>query len=57
MRSFRGGVHPADHKSDTCEKPIIDLAPPKELVYPLSQHIGKPAVACVKTGDSVLMGQ
>ncbi len=57
MRSFRGGVHPADHKSDTCEKPIVDLIPPKELVCPLSQHIGKPAIPCVKTGDSVLMGQ
>lgn len=57
MRTFRGGVHPNSHKKDTCAKPIVELAPPAELVYPLSQHIGAPAVPCVKTGDTVLMGQ
>ena len=57
MRTFRGGVHPHGRKEATAEKPIVDLAPPKELVYPLSQHIGAPAVPCVKTGDAVLMGQ
>lgn len=57
MRTFRGGVHPHGLKEATAEKPIVDLAPPKELVYPLSQHIGAPAVPCVKTGDTVLMGQ
>lgn len=57
MRTFRGGVHPHGRKEATAEKPIVDLAPPKELVYPLSQHIGAPAVPCVKTGDTVLMGQ
>lgn len=57
MKTFRGGVHPQSRKEATAEKPIIDLAPPKELVYPLSQHIGTPAVPCVKVGDAVLMGQ
>ena len=57
MRTFRGGVHPHGRKEATAEKPIVDLTPPKELVYPLSQHIGAPAVPCVKTGDTVLMGQ
>ncbi len=57
MHTFRGGIHPDSHKKETCAKPIVDLAPPEELVYPLSQHIGAPAVPCVKTGDPVLMGQ
>ncbi len=57
MHTFRGGIHPDGHKEHTCAKPVVDLAPPEELVYPLSQHIGAPAVPCVKTGDAVLMGQ
>ncbi len=57
MKTFKGGVHPKSNKNATCNKPIIDLAPPAELIYPLSQHIGAPAIPCVKTGDSVLMGQ
>ena len=57
MRTFRGGVHPNDNKDATKMKPIVDLIPPKELVFPMSQHIGAPAVPCVKTGDTVCMGQ
>jgi len=57
MRTFRGGIHPKGNKKQTASKPIVDLAPTEELVYPLSQHIGAPAVPCVKAGDSVLMGQ
>lgn len=57
MRTFRGGVHPHGQKEATAGKPIVNLAPPKELVFPLSQHIGAPAVPCVQAGDVVLMGQ
>ena len=57
MRTFRGGVHPNGQKDATRAKRIVDLAPPAELVYPVSQHIGAPAMPCVKPGDSVLMGQ
>lgn len=57
MRTFRGGIHPNSQKTLTRAKPIVDLAPSSELVYPLSQHIGAPAAPCVKVGDSVLMGQ
>ncbi|MDD4909724.1 MAG: electron transport complex subunit RsxC [Candidatus Omnitrophica bacterium] len=36
----------------------IEAAPlPEQVHIPLSQHLGKPAAACVKAGDSVLMGQ
>ena len=55
--SFRGGIHPFDGKELSKDKPIEDILPGKELVFPLSQHIGAPAVALVKKGDTVLRGQ
>lgn len=58
LRTFsRGGVHPSDMKELTSKNPIVDLPVPDTLVFPLSQHIGAPAVPCVKKGDKVLMGQ
>jgi len=55
--TFRGGVHPNDCKSFSKEKPIKELLPEGELVFPLSQHIGAPAVPVVAKGDVVLAGQ
>ncbi|MDC7279750.1 electron transport complex subunit RsxC [Butyrivibrio fibrisolvens] len=57
LKTFKGGVHPYDGKDLSKEKPIKDLVPQGEMVYPLSQHIGAPAVACVSVGDTVLRGQ
>ena len=55
--TFRGGVHPYDGKELSKEKPVRELLPGKELVYPLSQHIGAPAKPIVAKGDHVLVGQ
>ena len=55
--TFRGGVHPYDGKDLSKEKPVRELLPGKELVYPLSQHIGAPAKPIVAKGDHVLAGQ
>ena len=55
--TFRGGVHPAGHKELSREMPLRDFLPTGEMVFPLSQHIGKPAKPIVKKGDSVLVGQ
>ncbi len=55
--TFRGGVHPSGHKAATENKAIVVLAPPKELVYPMVQHIGAPCKPLVAVGDRVLMGQ
>lgn len=55
--TFRGGVHPYDGKELSKEKPVREFLPGKELVYPLSQHIGAPAQPVVKKGDYVLAGQ
>ena len=55
--TFVGGIHPYDGKDLSKDKPIGDVLPGKELVYPLSQHIGAPAKAVVAKGDRVLAGQ
>ncbi len=57
MRTFKRGIHPGDNKERSNKKEIILLDPPKELVFPMSQHIGAPAKPCVSVGDKVLMGQ
>ena len=55
--TFKGGVHPFDGKELSKDKPIKELFPEGDMVYPLSQHIGAPAQAIVKTGDMVTKGQ
>lgn len=55
--TFKGGIHPYDGKDLSKDKPIKDVLPKGDLVYPLSQHIGAPAVPIVKKGDHVLTGQ
>lgn len=55
--TFKGGVHPFDGKNLSKEKQILELQPEGEIVIPLSQHIGAPAVSVVNKGDRVLVGQ
>ena len=55
--TFVGGVHPYDGKDLSKDKPIKEVLPKGDLVYPLSQHIGAPATPIVKKGDRVLTGQ
>ncbi len=57
LMTFKGGVHPYDGKDLSKDKPIRELLPKGELVYPLSQHIGAPASPIVAVGDTVLRGQ
>ena len=51
--TFSGGIHPYDGKDMSKSKPIKDVDPKGELVYPLSQHIGAPAKPVVAKGDHV----
>lgn len=55
--TFVGGIHPYDGKDLSKDKPIQDILPKGDVVYPLSQHIGAPAKAVVQKGDRVVMGQ
>ena len=55
--TFMGGIHPYDGKDLSKDKPMKAVLPKGDLVYPLSQHIGAPAVPVVAKGDHVLTGQ
>ncbi|MDX9846546.1 MAG: electron transport complex subunit RsxC [Tenuifilaceae bacterium] len=57
LKTFpKGGVHPPENKF-SATKPIDILALPKQVVIPISQHIGAPAIPSVAKGDKVLVGQ
>ena len=56
-QTFWGGVHPAGRKELSSGAPLEDCPPPREVVIPLLQHIGKPCTPLVKAGDHVDMGQ
>lgn len=57
LLTFKGGIHPYDGKELSKDCPIEKYLPKGEMVYPLSQHIGAPAVPVVEKGDRVLAGQ
>lgn len=57
LKTFKGGIHPNDMKEISMDQPITMLAPGKEMVYLMSQHIGAPAKSVVKKGDPVIIGQ
>jgi len=55
--SFRHGVHPPEHKDETGHLAIRRFPFAPLLVVPLSQHLGKPAIAVVREGQEVVRGQ
>ncbi|MDP5053687.1 MAG: electron transport complex subunit RsxC, partial [Congregibacter sp.] len=57
IHDFHGGIHPPERKSLSNSQAIRRAAIPKQLVLPLSQHIGSPAVAVVVPGQAVLGGE
>ena len=50
-----GGIHPEENKL-THEVVTQVAALPKQAIFPLSQHIGKPAKPVVQKGDKVKVG-
>ena len=48
LATFKGGVHPYEGKELSEHKPVQILMPKGDLVYPMSQHIGAPAIPLVK---------
>lgn len=58
-KTFRHGVHPRGYKELSAGAAIrrMELPTGQEAIYPLSQHIGAPAVPIVAVGDRVLAGQ
>ena len=55
--TFEHGIHPAQHKELTSRLPIRRLPFAPQLIVPLSQHGGAPAVALVKPGQEVVRGE
>ena len=54
---FPGGLHLAEHKTESIGRPIQQAPVPPQLIFPLQQHIGSPANPCVSVGERVLKGQ
>jgi len=54
---FYGGVHPADKKELSAGVPLQKLEKPKQVIIPMSQHIGNPCTPLVTVGDVVKKGQ
>lgn len=48
-----GGIHPTERKGSTCDRPSANAIIPSRCIVPLHQHIGVPAEALVKKGDTV----
>jgi electron transport complex protein RnfC len=55
--TFEHGVHPQEHKELTSALPIRRLPFAPQLILPLSQHAGAPAVPLVKPGQEVVRGE
>lgn len=55
--SFKGGLHPDDHKKETADSAIVKIPASKVMIFPMQQHIGAPCTPTVKVGDRVLAGQ
>ena len=49
--TFKGGVHPYDGKELSKDVAVRKVNPGKEVVIPVSQHIGAPAVPVIEIGD------
>ncbi len=56
-KTFSHGIHPPESKDETSGLPIRQFPFAPLLVVPLSQHIGKPAIAVVREGQEVTRGQ
>jgi len=54
--TFQSGVHPDDAKELTAASRIRRLPFPDEIVLPLQQHTGAPAILMVRIGDHVERG-
>ena len=54
---FQGGTHPPDYKSYAKDSAIENFPLPEKVTVPLAQHLGVPADATVKKGDTVKTGQ
>jgi electron transport complex protein RnfC len=57
LATFAHGIHPPQHKADTCGLPIRQFPFAPVLAVPLLQHTGKAAIAVVREGQEVVRGE
>jgi Na+-translocating ferredoxin:NAD+ oxidoreductase subunit C len=57
LKTFRGGIHPPEHKEPTRDLPIEHVPAPTSVVIHLTQAIGAQNQPLIKVGDRVLKGQ
>jgi len=55
--TFKGGIHPPDKKELAKDRAIRDAQAPKQVVIPLSQHLGAPCKSTVSIGQQVKKGE
>lgn len=55
--SFPGGIKLPGNKSQSNHQPITSAKTARQLVIPLTQHVGQAAEPVVQVGDKVLKGQ
>ena len=53
---FKLGKTKIPHKKNTAAMPAERIPAPATVTIPMAQHIGAPAVPCVKVGDKVFVG-
>lgn len=56
-KTLKKGLHLYEGKELSKDFPITSVDASPVMVFPLNQHIGKPATPIVNVGDRVLMGQ
>ncbi len=56
MFLIKKGKLKTPHRKNTAEMPAVRMTPPSEVLLPMVQHIGAPAVPIVKAGDKVYVG-
>lgn len=55
--TFKKGIHPPYNKHFTEKLPIEVMPAPKEVILPMSMHIGAPATPAVEVGQYVHLGE
>ena len=56
-KTFKHGVHPPEHKSETNGLPIRQFPFAPVIILPMVQHIGAPSQIVVREGQEVVRGQ
>lgn len=55
--ALTGGIYPAEKKTLSTERSIVNAPVPSRIILPLQQHLGLAALPLVNVGDKVLKGE